>query len=68
VETRTVEVGLVASDYAQVTSGIAVGEAVVTGSSADRTTTTTTTTSGRGGFGGLDGMPAGGPPPGFGGE
>ena len=69
VESRAVEVGLIASDYAQITSGIAEGETVVTGSSADRTTTTTTTTSsGRDGFGGMGGlsgaggMPAGGPP------
>ncbi len=66
VETRSVEVGLIASDYAQITSGITPGDAVITGSSADRTTTTTTTTSGRGGFGGLDGggfqPPAGGFP------
>ncbi len=52
VESRAVEVGLIADDYAQITGGIAAGEAVVTGSSADRTSTTTTTTSsGRDGFG-----------------
>jgi hypothetical protein len=55
-----VQVGLVASDYAQITSGISEGEAVVTGSSADRTTTSTTTTTGRDGFGGAGGLGGGG--------
>jgi macrolide-specific efflux system membrane fusion protein len=73
IESRAVEVGLIASDYAEITSGIAEGETVVTGSSADRSTTaTTTTTTGRdgfgGGFGGLNGagggLPAGAPPQG----
>ncbi len=69
VQSRAVEVGLIASDYAQITNGIAAGEAVVTGSSADRTTTSTSSgSSGRnGGFGGLNGgggfqPPAGGFP------
>ena len=39
VEARSVDVGLIASDYAQITGGLAEGEAVVTGSSADRTST-----------------------------
>ena len=40
VETRTVAVGLIdRSDYAQITDGIASGETVVTGTSADRTST-----------------------------
>ncbi len=57
VEARSVDVGLIASDYAQITGGLAEGEAIVTGSSADRTSTSssTSTTSGRGGFRGLDG-------------
>jgi macrolide-specific efflux system membrane fusion protein len=71
VESRSVDVGLIASDYAEIRSGVSEGETVVTGSSADRTTTTTTTTTtGRDGFGGMNGlngaggMPAGGPPQG----
>jgi len=68
VEARSVDVGLIASDYAQITGGLAEGEAVVTGSSADRTSTSSsTTTNDRGGFRGLDGgggfqPPAGGFP------
>jgi macrolide-specific efflux system membrane fusion protein len=71
VEARAVEVGLVASDYAEITSGLTAGETVVTGSSADRTSTSTTTGSGRDGFGGMNGLngaggvPPGGPPAGF---
>jgi multidrug efflux pump subunit AcrA (membrane-fusion protein) len=67
VEARSVDVGLIASDYAQVTGGLSEGEAVVTGSSADRTSTSnSTTTTGRE-FRGLDGgggfqPPAGGFP------
>ncbi len=63
VESRAVEVGLIADDYAQITSGIAAGETVVTGSSADRTTTTTTSSGrdqfgpGMGGISGAGGMP-----------
>ena len=65
VEARSVDVGLIASDYAQITGGLAEGEAIVTGSSADRTSTSSsTTTNDRGGFRGLDGggiqVPAGG--------
>ena len=45
VESRTVEVGLIAVDLAQITSGLTAGETVVTGTSADRTTTSTTSTS-----------------------
>jgi macrolide-specific efflux system membrane fusion protein len=69
VSSRSVEVGLIASDYAQITSGITAGETVVTGSSADRTTTSTTSNGGgrNAGFGGLNGgggfqPPAGGFP------
>ncbi len=66
VEARTVDVGLIASDYAQITGGLAEGEAVVTGSSADRTSTSGSTTTGRE-FRGFDGgggfqPPAGGFP------
>ena len=43
VEARSVDVGLIASDYAQITGGLAEGEAVVTGSSADRTSTSSST-------------------------
>ncbi len=69
VETRSVDVGLITSDLAQITGGLADGETVITGSSADRTTsttTTTTTTGGRGGLGGLDGGPPAGGIPGGG--
>jgi multidrug efflux pump subunit AcrA (membrane-fusion protein) len=69
VEARSVDVGLIASDYAQITGGLAEGEAIVTGSSADRTLTSssTSTTNDRGSFRGLDGgggfqPPAGGFP------
>ena len=50
VEAKSVDVGLVTSDLAQITSGLADGETVVTGSSADRTTTSSNAASG--GFGG----------------
>jgi macrolide-specific efflux system membrane fusion protein len=52
VQTKSVEVGLVTTSYAQITSGLAEGERVVTGSISNRTTT------GNGGgvnFGGLTG-------------
>ena len=39
VETRSVGVGLITSDLVQVTSGLASGETVVTGTSADQATT-----------------------------
>jgi hypothetical protein len=52
---------------AEIQSGVTAGEAVVTGSSADKVTTTTTTTSGNNGgltgTGGLNGFPGGGQPP-----
>jgi multidrug efflux pump subunit AcrA (membrane-fusion protein) len=41
VSTVTVQVGLVTSTYAQVTSGLTEGQTVVTGTSSSRTTTTT---------------------------
>jgi len=46
-----VEVGLVTDTMAEITSGLAAGDVVVTGTTADRTGTTTTTGD-RGGFGG----------------
>jgi RND family efflux transporter MFP subunit len=46
-----VEVGLVTDAAAEITSGLAAGDVVVTGTAADRTGTTTTTGD-RGGFGG----------------
>jgi multidrug efflux pump subunit AcrA (membrane-fusion protein) len=49
IETRDVSVGLVTSDLAQVTSGIEDGEVVVTGTSADRTSTSVSGTNGAGG-------------------
>ena len=61
VESRSVQVGLIASDYAEITSGVTAGEAIVTGSSADKTTTSSSSSSGTGsgrdggGFGGLSG-------------
>jgi hypothetical protein len=58
VETRTVEVGLLTSELAQVTSGLAEGDAVITGTSADLLDT------GGGGFG----QPQGGGQGGFGGQ
>jgi len=68
VESRPVQVGLVTSDLAQITSGVNDGETVVTGTSADRTTTSSSATNrGSGGFGGIGGTggfqpPAGGFP------
>ena len=53
-----VQVGLVTTTLAQITSGISVGDRVETGTSASRTGTTTTT--GTGGFGGGGGFPRGG--------
>ena len=41
ISTVTVQVGLVTSTYAQVTSGLSDGQAVITGTSSSRTTTTT---------------------------
>ncbi|MCU0482961.1 MAG: HlyD family efflux transporter periplasmic adaptor subunit [Chloroflexi bacterium] len=42
VQARPVEVGLVTSSLAEITSGVAAGDQVVTGTSADQVTTTTT--------------------------
>ena len=58
VETRNVQVGLMTSDLVQITSGVSDGEAVVTGSSADRTTSSSSSNSGNGAFPG--GFPGGG--------
>jgi len=57
VETRTVQVGLITSDLAQITSGVTSGETVVTGTSADKTSTSSGSSSTRtnaGGFGGAN--------------
>ena len=64
VEVRSVEVGLVTSDLAQITSGLTDGETVVTGSSADRTSSSSTAASG--GFGGAGALGGGGAFPGGG--
>jgi hypothetical protein len=56
-----VEVGLVTDTTAEITGGLAAGDVVVTGTSADRTGTTTTTGE-RGGFGGGVGVPGVGGP------
>jgi macrolide-specific efflux system membrane fusion protein len=63
-----VEVGLVTETAAEITSGLAAGTAVVTGTTADLAGGTTTTGGfGGGGFGGLGGGPVGGGFPGGGG-
>ncbi|MFN8631221.1 MAG: hypothetical protein U0838_13160 [Chloroflexota bacterium] len=66
VESRTVQVGLITSDLAQITSGIASGETVVTGTSADKTSTSSSSSSSNSrdnGFGGMNGISgAGGQP------
>jgi hypothetical protein len=51
-----VEVGLITSSLAEVTSGLTEGTAVVTGTASDRNSTTTTTTTGIPGLGGGGGM------------
>ena len=56
VNTEAVEVGLVTSTLAQITSGLTEGQRVVIGVSTARTSATTTT----GGFGGLGGALGGG--------
>ncbi len=57
-ETRQVDVGLVTSSLAEIKSGLAAGEAVITGTAADRAATTNN----GGGFGGPGGIavPGGG--------
>jgi macrolide-specific efflux system membrane fusion protein len=56
VATRSVEVGLVTTSMAQITSGVTEGEAVVVGTTATRNSTTTTT----GGVNSLSGLTGGG--------
>lgn len=56
-ETRQVAVGLVTSSLAEITNGLTAGEAVITGTAADRAATTT---NGGGGFGGGIAVPGGG--------
>jgi hypothetical protein len=65
-ETRTVTVGLVTSDLAEIQSGVAAGETIVTGTSADKTATSSSSSSTNlGGLSGIQGGPgAGGPPAG----
>jgi macrolide-specific efflux system membrane fusion protein len=55
VTTQAVEVGLVTTSYAQITSGLTEGQEVVVGTTAARTGTTTT-----GGGTGLGGLTGGG--------
>ena len=55
-----VEVGLVTDATAEITSGLAAGDVIVTGTTADRTGTTVPTIGGRGGFGGEVIVPGGG--------
>jgi macrolide-specific efflux system membrane fusion protein len=58
VTTQTVEVGLVTTSYAQVTSGLTQGQAVAIGTTSSRTGTSTS--GGAGGLGGLSGGLTGG--------
>ncbi len=62
-ETRQVAVGLVTSSFAEITSGLTAGEAVITGTAADRAATTTNQGGGfnGGGFNGGGAIPGGGP-------
>jgi hypothetical protein len=53
---RTVQVGLVTTSMAQITSGLSEGDTVVTGTSSSTSGTTTTA----GGAGGLNSLPGGG--------
>jgi macrolide-specific efflux system membrane fusion protein len=61
---RTVQVGLVTTSMAQITSGLSAGEAVVTGTVSNKNSTTTTA----GGVGGINSLTGGGNAggPGFG--
>ena len=65
VESRTVEVGLITSSLAQITNGIASGETVVTGTSADKTSTSSSSSSSnsRSGNGGLNDISGAGSQP-----
>jgi RND family efflux transporter MFP subunit len=58
-EARPVTVGLVTSTLAEIKSGLAAGDSVITGTTAARNATTTTTTN-QGGFRGLGGGGGGG--------
>jgi macrolide-specific efflux system membrane fusion protein len=62
---RTVQVGLVTTSMAQITSGLSTGESVVTGTSSS-TSGTTTTAGGAGGLNSLTGGGVTGPGGGFG--
>jgi membrane fusion protein, macrolide-specific efflux system len=65
-QSRPVQVGLITSSLAQITSGITAGETVVTGTTADRTSTSAQNNGGFGQFGGGGFQPpAGGFPNGF---
>ena len=68
VQSRPVQVGLITSTLAQITSGVNAGETVVTGTASDRTSTSSSSQN-NGGFGQLGGggfqVPVGGFPGGF---
>jgi len=68
VQSRSVQVGLITSSLAQITSGVSAGETVVTGTASDRTSTSSSSQSNNG-FNQLGGgafqPPAGGFPNGF---
>lgn len=63
VETRSVTVGLVTETLAEIQSGVAAGEEVIVGASAERVTSSEDDVSGFGGGGGLQGLAGGGGPP-----
>jgi macrolide-specific efflux system membrane fusion protein len=63
VESRSVQVGLITSSLAQITSGVTSGETVVTGTSADKTSTSSSSSSSNSRTGGLNDISgAGGQP------
>jgi macrolide-specific efflux system membrane fusion protein len=55
VTTQAVQVGLVTTSMAQITSGLSAGDTVVTGTVSNKNTTTTTTAGGAGGINTLTG-------------
>jgi hypothetical protein len=55
VATQAVQVGLVTTSMAQITSGLSAGDTVVTGTVSNKNTTTTTTAGGAGGINSLTG-------------
>ena len=59
-ETRSIEVGLVTDELAEITDGLSAGETVVTGTASDQQTTTDQGGGGFGGPGGGFGGPGGG--------